>query len=241
VTLWDLQSGQPTQTLEGHTRAVYSVAWSADGQLASGSGDGTVILWDLNTGQPAQTLKGHTGTVASVAWSADAQLASGSGDSTVIFWDLNTGQPAQTLMGHVGAVYSVTWSADGQLASGSWDNNIKMSRADLTGDNLCDRILRNLSIEEWLDYQGALYIYKPACPNLHNPTAAINPIELLINAPLDPATYRVLLITWNGRAILLALLLLFLAIAGLMIWVLRRLVANLWRKIRQRKQLPSGI
>ncbi|MCP5084564.1 MAG: WD40 repeat domain-containing protein, partial [Alphaproteobacteria bacterium] len=91
----------------GHSDWVWSVAWSPDGQLASGSDDGTVILWNTDTGQPAQTLSGHSGTVLSVAWSPDGQLASGSDDGTVILWNTDTGQPAQTLSGHSDWVRSV--------------------------------------------------------------------------------------------------------------------------------------
>ncbi|MUH00663.1 hypothetical protein F7734_53695 [Scytonema sp. UIC 10036] len=49
IKLWDVATGKELKTLKGHSRSVYSVAWSADGkQLASGSSDNTVILWDLN-------------------------------------------------------------------------------------------------------------------------------------------------------------------------------------------------
>ena len=37
VIVWDLESGLPAQSLEGHSGDVHSVAWSDDGQLASGS------------------------------------------------------------------------------------------------------------------------------------------------------------------------------------------------------------
>jgi WD40 repeat protein len=47
--LWNLQTGQPIQTLERHTDAVWAVAITSDGQRAiSGSGDATCILWDLH-------------------------------------------------------------------------------------------------------------------------------------------------------------------------------------------------
>jgi WD40 repeat protein len=38
IRLWDIKSGELVCTLEGHRSAVWSVAWSGDGQwLASGS------------------------------------------------------------------------------------------------------------------------------------------------------------------------------------------------------------
>jgi WD40 repeat protein len=56
--------GERVRTLEGHTDAVWSVAFSPDGRLlASGSWDGTVIVWDVRTGERVRTLTGHTGDV----------------------------------------------------------------------------------------------------------------------------------------------------------------------------------
>ena len=115
---------QLSRYLHGHAHMVTSVAWSADGRLASGSWDGTIIVWDLERGRPAQTLEGHAGQVESVAWSADGRLASGSRDNSVIIWDLERGRPAQTLEGHADEVHGVSWSADGRLASSSWDGTV---------------------------------------------------------------------------------------------------------------------
>jgi len=47
VRLWDMHTAQAIHILQGHTRAVQSVAWSPDGMLASGSYDDTVRLWGL--------------------------------------------------------------------------------------------------------------------------------------------------------------------------------------------------
>ena len=48
IHLWDVDTGQLIKTLTGHSRRVWQVAFSPDGNtLASGSGDGTVLLWKL--------------------------------------------------------------------------------------------------------------------------------------------------------------------------------------------------
>jgi WD40 repeat protein len=117
------------QTLEGHSNAVESVAFSHDSaRLASASWDSTVKIWDASSGACLQTLEGHSNKVESVAFSHDStRLASASWDSTVKIWDASSGACLQTLEGHSKSVQSVAFSHDSaRLASASWDSTIKI-------------------------------------------------------------------------------------------------------------------
>ncbi len=98
VRLWNANTGENFQTLEGHQSWIGSVAFSPDGNiLASGSSDKTVRLWSTNTGQHLQTLVGHQSWIGSVVFSPDGNtLASGSSDKTVRLWNAKTGEHLQT-------------------------------------------------------------------------------------------------------------------------------------------------
>jgi WD40 repeat protein len=93
VRVWDLASGRPERTLEGHTGPVQAVAVTADSQrMVSGGNDNTVRVWDLASGRLERTLEGHTLGVMAVAVIADGQrIVSGGGDGTVRVWDLASG------------------------------------------------------------------------------------------------------------------------------------------------------
>ena len=137
-----LQRSQFKATLEGHTDAVQSVAFSPDGQmLASGSWDSTIRLWNPNTAQQKNLLIGHT-NIVSVAFSPDGQtLVSGSWDRSIRLWQTHTGKLKRTLPTQKGSVASVTFSPDGStLASAGayqtillWDTTTWQVKRELPG------------------------------------------------------------------------------------------------------------
>ena len=75
---------------EGHSRAVYSLAFQGDGSLAASGGmDAVGRVWDVRSGRNIMTLEGHVKAILALDFSpCGYQLASGSEDNTARVWDL---------------------------------------------------------------------------------------------------------------------------------------------------------
>jgi len=108
------------RTLEGHSRAVTSLAFDPQGKtLATASYDSTIKLWDVRSGKQLFSLEAHLGCVYSVAFDPRGTvLASGSGDGTVNLWDPQNGNLIRTLKGsnyQLDIISGVTFAPDGSL------------------------------------------------------------------------------------------------------------------------------
>ncbi len=89
VAIWEVDTGNITVSLRGHTHGVNSIAWSPDGhRVATASSDQTVRVWDPSSGQQALVLRGFEQSADAVAWSLDGhRLAAGSHDGSIVIWD----------------------------------------------------------------------------------------------------------------------------------------------------------
>jgi hypothetical protein len=151
------------------------VAFSSDGKtLASGGDDTTIRLWNVVTGELiGQPLRGHDGPVESVTFSSDGKtLASGSDDTTIRLWDpQDSGAVLAVLRGHLDRVWSVAFSPDEKgeiLASGSADTDIRLwiAHPERLAAMVCEKVRRNLSIEEWRQFMGESMPYVRTCSEL---------------------------------------------------------------------------
>ena len=92
LTIWNLKTKQPVQTLTGHVCGVNVANFSADSQqLVSGGDDYMVRLWNLTTGTSLAELSGHTAPVTLVRFLPDGKrILSRDANGLVIVWDLLT-------------------------------------------------------------------------------------------------------------------------------------------------------
>jgi WD40 repeat protein/serine/threonine protein kinase len=131
LRLWNMKTGQPIRDLPGHTTAIWSVTFSADGKLALSAGgaarqingsleyeDCAIRVWDVVRMKELRRFEGHAGPVKHLAFLPDGKhvlsLAAGATGSACI-WDATTGKEERRLA-EASAKFrlTATSSADGR-------------------------------------------------------------------------------------------------------------------------------
>jgi WD40 repeat protein len=121
ITIWDITTGARLRKFSDSYSVVFSLYFTKNGWLVSGSLDGAIRVWNLATGTCIQKLKRYTGPVTSISALTDNKLALASDDRTIEIWDIATGACVQTLKTHGSPVKYVIALTDHTLASRSKD------------------------------------------------------------------------------------------------------------------------
>jgi eukaryotic-like serine/threonine-protein kinase len=89
VRIWQTATGQEIRTLRGHHEGINSVAFLADGRLAS-AGDQEIRIWDTANPQEARVVRQTA--VYSVVFSPDGRLGASLSISEIKVWEAATGK-----------------------------------------------------------------------------------------------------------------------------------------------------
>ncbi len=121
VLLYNTQTYDKPDLLEGHTGRIWSIAFRSDGKVLASAGDGTVRLWDVSSRQQIRTFRIDLHPAANIALSPDGKMiASGGGQDAEAddahLWDADTGKRLHTFPGHPNnLVHDVAFSPDGKI------------------------------------------------------------------------------------------------------------------------------
>ncbi len=100
LRVWDLETSETLNRLEGHTAGVTALALVGGRQALSGARDRTLRLWDLCTGRVLRTFEGHKDWLSALAVVDAGRAVSGACDGSLRLWNLETGETVRTFEGH---------------------------------------------------------------------------------------------------------------------------------------------
>ncbi|MCP3958281.1 MAG: hypothetical protein GY719_10560 [bacterium] len=174
ILLWDLRESGAEPRQLGAGNKIRAVAFSGDGKLAGGTGDGPVLVWDdpVSTASPTHELLQHESGVTGLDFGRDSrQLASASLDGKVVVWDLELAAKLQPIVldDNEDWVWSVGFVDGGaRVVSGGADDTVRIwpTSTDPLAAQVCDLAGRNLSSEEWAEYVPPEIEYETLCPGL---------------------------------------------------------------------------
>jgi WD40 repeat protein len=179
IIIWDVEnweeSNRITYDLSNWGGIINSVVFHPNGEwIASGEVDGSIRVWDLIDNHEIIRMTHDSGStsinfneVNSIDFSPDGNwIVSGSNDYSVRVWRVDTGEEIAR-MHHDREVTAVSFSPDGRtILSSSLDGTAKIwlwKSNDLI-EIACERIVRNMTTNEWQQYIGSSTDFRESCP-----------------------------------------------------------------------------
>jgi WD40 repeat protein/serine/threonine protein kinase len=118
VKVWDVNLEESIRSCRGHSGAVNSISFIANGALISGSADSSVRLWDPPSG-PERNRLTQTGIIVNMSLSKDGKtlLTSDPNHSVVHLWDIPSQTRTHSFTGKSGSAANVALSPDGKFVA----------------------------------------------------------------------------------------------------------------------------
>lgn len=124
LRLWNAETGDESATLLGHTKSVYSVAFTGS-TLVTGSDDGTIKMWRPSASNGIWKIDAST---YGIGFGPNGRLmVSASWLGKLRTWDISSGRVTKEWIGHAASANAAAFSPDGKrLVSVGNDGKIKL-------------------------------------------------------------------------------------------------------------------
>jgi WD40 repeat protein len=167
VIVWNLASNKSTVLYESDN-SIQVLKYNRTGsRIIFGNKTGTLGIINLRTNK-IYTIKAHTARITDIALSPDnTLLATASYDGTIKIWNANNLniRPVE-IRAHEAWAHSLAFDRNGRyLVSGDTQDRIFVwaSRTDYMADEICGKVTRNMTANEWDDYVGYDIEYQKTC------------------------------------------------------------------------------
>jgi WD40 repeat protein len=126
VKVFDLPSGSPVKSFEGHTQHVLDVAWTPDGKrVISAGADAVLKVWDEEKGEKVRDVPGFGKQVTRLAALVKSPaVLTAAGDGTVKLVNVETGGTTKTYPGGTGFLFAVAGSPDGSVVVAGGEDGV---------------------------------------------------------------------------------------------------------------------
>ena len=189
VVVWNQEQNSENFRIETAGKNIKVVRFNPDNNLlAVGDDDGTIELWDINLHKKISEVRAHGGQINDIQFNtALKQMATSGNDKKLKIYNISDPsdltQPPVTLADNEGFVLVMKFSPDGQMIvsgeSGGGNNVIgRPSNADYMIADICNRLTRNMTQEEWNVYVARDIPLEKTC-QLNNLNIKIEPIKSL--------------------------------------------------------------
>jgi len=118
LRIWDKESGECLNILEGHGNWVLGAIELSDGKILSWSWDSTLRIWNKESGECLKILEGHSGRIRGAIEVGDGKVLSWSKSKTLIIWDNEMQIPHQYLWQAAAQITSVLFTKVGIIVAG---------------------------------------------------------------------------------------------------------------------------
>jgi len=169
--VWNTESKAGVLRIENPGKSIKVIRFKPEeNTIAAGYSDGTLELWNIEEKRKVHEIKAHDGIINQIRFNNPLSLlATAANDRTLKLWDMSDLKALPlTFSDNDGIVIAVEFSSDGQLIITGVDaseNNIMVrpSTADLLAEDICRKLTRNFTEEEWYNYAGKDIGYEKTC------------------------------------------------------------------------------
>lgn len=170
VLVWDIKNNQLIPFGGEDNNPIYTISFNYSGTLlATGDSKGNVKIWNPYSKKLIKSFKSHNARVVDIKFSPNSDLmVSSSYDGTAYIFDTRyLNNPPIVIREPSTWILSVVLSADNKrliLATNKPDFIISVpSQTKFMAEQLCSKITRGLTIDEWNTYIGADLKYEKPC------------------------------------------------------------------------------